>query len=147
MVFPSEANRATEGTPQNDHQLTSHQLTSLGSASTRALDLVGKDVFVSHRPSLTGDKALIDKHTPHLADDKPRVAEPPKRATQTRRRGRNRGGWPISRYLKFDDLRAISEGIHALESQKKGFTHFVTLRPPSEVKGDQSQKLWCRRQI
>ena len=60
---------------------------------------------------------------------------------------RKKGGWPTTRYIPSKDVKAILEGIHQLTKLKKRLTHFITLRPPPRILGDQAQKLWCRRKI
>jgi hypothetical protein len=91
--------------------------------------------------TLTDIQAWQATAKPTAPDD-----SPPKRK-RARKPRPNKGGWPTTHYISNNDVRSILDGLHQLERLKRRLTHFVTLKPPPCVEGDQPQKVWCRRQI
>ena len=70
-----------------------------------------------------------------------------KKNAQKRRVRRKKGGWPTTSGFRFKEVAAVKEGAFRIRTSGRDFTAFVTLRPPSDLEGDQPRKVWCRRKI
>jgi hypothetical protein len=84
----------------------------------------------------------VKTNTPTLID-KGRTKKTPR----PKKRRRKVGGWPSTTGFRYPEVKSIMEGAFRIRSSGKDFTAFVTIKPPTDLAGDQVRKLWCRRKL
>ena len=106
----------------------------------------------NHRDPQVTDLNYFSNETPAREDLTPSLLErpaPSSRKSKKRKRPSKKktGGWPVTKYLHWWEVKTIKDSVHRLTGAGFKPDTFLTLRPPPEIVEDAERKLWCRRKL